>query len=97
MASEPEMITGEEFASLLAVGRCSILQPPAVIPGQHRARLIWVGYIADIGGRLRMTTSGRRRIAAEFFKNMPAPAGKWDDPVINMVDCQVEPHTLSQA
>jgi hypothetical protein len=97
MASEPEVITGEEFASLLAVGRCSMLQPPAVIPGQHRARLIWVGYIADIGGRLRMTRSGRRRIATEFFKDMSAPAGKWDDPVINVGGYQVEPHTLNRA
>ena len=67
-----------------------MLQPPAVIPGKHRARLIWLGYVADIGGRLRMTTSGRRRIAAEFFKNMSAPAGKSDNPVINAGDYQVE-------
>jgi hypothetical protein len=90
MASGPKVITREEFASLLAVGRCSMLQPPAVVPGEHRARLIWLGNIADIGGRLRMTTSGRRRIAAEFFKNMSAPAEKWDDPVINAGDHQVE-------
>jgi hypothetical protein len=31
-----------------------------------------------------MTTSGRRRIAAEFFKTMSAPTEKWDDPVINV-------------
>jgi hypothetical protein len=94
MASEPKVITGEEFASLLAVGRCSMLQPPAVIPGEHRARLIWLGYIADIGGRLRMTTSGRRRIAAEFFKNLSAPTEKWDVPVVNLGDYEVE---LTQA
>jgi hypothetical protein len=90
MGSESKPITREVFASLLAVGRCSMLQPPAVIPGKHRARLVWLGYVADIGGRLRMTTSGRRRIATEFFKNMSAPAEKWDEPVINAGDYQVE-------
>ena len=67
-----------------------MLQPPAVIPGEHRARLIWLGYIADIGGRLRTTTSGRRRIAAEFFKNISAPAEKRNDPVINVGEYQLE-------
>jgi hypothetical protein len=75
MASEPKVITREEFASLLAVGRCLMLQPPAVIPGKHRARLIWLGYIADIGGRLRMTTSGRRR--RNFLKTCQRPPRNW--------------------
>ena len=66
MASEPKMLTLEEFASLLTVGKCSVLDPPAVIPAKHSARLIGLGYMVDIAGRLRMTTPGRQRIAAGF-------------------------------
>ena len=44
-------ITREEFASLLTVGNCSMLDPPAVIPAQHSARLIGFGYLADIAGQ----------------------------------------------
>jgi hypothetical protein len=36
------------------------------------ARLIELGYIADLFGRLRMTTLGRSRMPAEF-ENMPLP------------------------
>jgi hypothetical protein len=66
----PNMLTDEEFASLLTVGNCSVLDPPAVIPAEHSVRLIGLGYISDIAGRLRMTTPGRQRIAAGF-KNRP--------------------------
>jgi hypothetical protein len=66
MASAPKMLTHEEFASLLTVGRCAVFEPPAVIPAEHCARLIGLGYIWDIAGRLRMTTPGRRRIDAGF-------------------------------
>jgi hypothetical protein len=66
MASEPKVLTRGEFASLLTVGRCSILEPPPVISAQHSARLIGLGYITDIAGRLRMTTPGRQRMAAGF-------------------------------
>jgi hypothetical protein len=62
----PEMLTREEFASLLKVGNCSVLDPPAAIPGEHSAKLIALGYIVDLIGRLRMTTPGRQRIAAEL-------------------------------
>ena len=71
MASEPKVLTSEEFASLLAVGRCSAVERPAVIPANHSARLIGLGYLANIAGKLRMTTLGRQRITAEFF-NRPA-------------------------
>jgi len=64
-------LTSKEFASLLAVGRRSVVEPPAVIPANHSARLIELGYLANIAGRLRMTTPGRQRITAEFF-NRPA-------------------------
>jgi hypothetical protein len=67
MASESEPLVPEEFASLLTVGNtCAVREPPAVIPAEHSARLIELGYIADLAGRLRMTTAGRSRIATEF-------------------------------
>jgi len=72
MVSDSEMLSREEFASLLKVGNtCAVTDPPAVIPADHRARLIALGYMADIAGRLRMTTIGRLRIAAE--ENLPQP------------------------
>ena len=74
MASKPKLLTREEFASLLTVGSCSVIDPPAAIPAQHGARLIGLGYMVDIAGRLRMTTPGRQRIAAGF-ENRPAPKG----------------------
>jgi hypothetical protein len=70
MTSEAQMLTPEEFASLLAVGNTSAVTcPPAVIPAEHRARLIALGYIADIEGRLRMTTQGIIRIYAGQLAN----------------------------
>jgi len=54
------MLTDEVLASLLMVGNCSVLDPPAVVPAD----------ISDIAGRLRMTTRGRQRIDAGF-KNRP--------------------------
>ena len=66
MASAPKMLTHEEFASLLAVGSCSMFDPPAIIPAEHSARLIGLGYMVDIAGRLRLTTPGRHRMATRF-------------------------------
>ena len=66
----PKMLTDEEFASLLTVGNCSVLDSPAVIPAKHSARLIRLGYMVHLAGRLRMTTPGRYRIGAGF-KNGP--------------------------
>jgi hypothetical protein len=56
------MLTREEFASLLIVGNTSAVDPPAAIPAEHRAKLIALGYMVDLDGRLRMTTPGRQRI-----------------------------------
>ena len=71
MASESKTLTREEFASLLTVGNTSaVTDPPAVIPAEHSARLVALGFIADLSGRLRMTTPGRSRIAAGF-ENKP--------------------------
>jgi hypothetical protein len=65
MASESEVLTREEFASLLTVGNTSaVTSPPAVISAAHSARLIALGYMVDLAGRLRMTTRGRMRMAA---------------------------------
>ena len=57
-----QMLTREEFASLLMVGNTSAVDPPAAIPAEHRAKLITLGYMVDLDGRLRMTTPGRQRI-----------------------------------
>ena len=63
MVPESKRLTREEFSSLLKVGETSaVLEPPAVIPAEHSARLIALGYMADVAGRLRMTTPGRARI-----------------------------------
>jgi hypothetical protein len=65
MAHRLKKLTVEEFASLLKVANtCAVLQPPAVIPAKHEARLTALGYMADFAGRLRMTDSGRHKIAA---------------------------------
>jgi hypothetical protein len=65
MASKSKPLTPEELASLLKVAnRSAVLEPPAIIPSEHCARLIGLGYMANISGRLRMTTTGRRQAAA---------------------------------
>jgi hypothetical protein len=67
MAPKPETLTREEFASLLTVGNtCAVSDPPAAIPTEHSDRLIALGYMADLSGRLRMTTPGRQRIARDL-------------------------------
>jgi hypothetical protein len=49
-----QILTPEEFASLLLVGNtCAVTRRPAVIPAEHSARLISLGYMVDIEGRLR--------------------------------------------
>jgi hypothetical protein len=72
--TESKNLTREEFASLLKVANTSaVLEPPAVIPAEHSARLIGLGYMVNLDGRLRMTTVGRHRIAAEENQNRPVP------------------------
>lgn len=56
MASEADMLTNEEFASLLTVGNAAVNSSAPMIPAAHRARLIALGYMVDLAGRLRMTT-----------------------------------------
>jgi hypothetical protein len=65
MAAKAKMLTREEFGSLLTVGNTSaLISPPAIIPPEHSARLIALGYMVDLEGRLRLTTSGRFRMYA---------------------------------
>jgi hypothetical protein len=65
MTSDAEVLTPEEFASLLRVADLSAFRnAPAVIPADHSDRLIALGYMVDLEGRLRMTTQGRIRTYA---------------------------------
>jgi hypothetical protein len=74
MATKSKMLSSEEFASLLKVANTNaVLEPPAVIPAEHSARLIEIGYMADLDGRLRMTTVGRYRIATAENQNRRVP------------------------
>jgi len=69
MASRAKTLTRQEFESLLIVGNRPANGPPAVIPAEHSARLIALGYMVDLEGRLRMTTPGRFRIYAGQLAN----------------------------
>ena len=74
MARSLKKLTGAELASLLKVGNTNaVLEPPAVIPAAHSARLIGLGYMVDMEGRLRMTGAGRYKIAATENQNRSAP------------------------
>jgi len=64
MAMEAQMLTNEEFASLLMVGNAPVNCSALTIPAAHSARLIALGYMVDLAGKLRMTTPGRIRIYA---------------------------------
>jgi hypothetical protein len=64
MASEPTTLTDDEFASLLTVGNTRVSGSAPVIPSAHSTLLIALGYMADIEGRLRMTTPGRTLLRA---------------------------------
>jgi hypothetical protein len=67
MSQKSKLLTSEEFASLFTVGNTSaVTDPPAVIPADYSAKLIALGYMADLDGRLRMTTPGRQRIREGF-------------------------------
>jgi hypothetical protein len=64
MALEAQILTTEEFSSLLSVGNARANSSAPMIPAAHRARLIALGYMVDLAGQLRMTTPGRIRIYA---------------------------------
>jgi hypothetical protein len=69
MTSDTEILTSEEFASLLTVGNTPENNPAPQIPAAHSARLIAPGYLMDLAGRLRMTTPGRVRIRSGQLAN----------------------------
>jgi hypothetical protein len=74
MASDSKNLTREELVSLLKVANTSaVLEPPAVIPAEHSARLIGLGYMADLEGRLRMTSAGSFRVARAENQNRSVP------------------------
>ena len=62
-------LTREEFVSLLAVGNAPVHGSAPLIPSAHSARLVELGYMVDLAGRLRMTTPGRLRIYAGQLAN----------------------------
>jgi hypothetical protein len=64
LTMEAQMLTNEEFASLLTVGNAPANSSALTIPDAHSARLIALGYIVELAGKLRMTTPGRIRIYA---------------------------------
>jgi hypothetical protein len=64
MDPEGKTLSPEEFASLLAVGKSAANSSAPMIPAAHSARLIALGYMVFLSGRLRMTTPGRIRIYA---------------------------------
>jgi hypothetical protein len=72
MARTSKKLTRQELASLLMVGNTSaVREPPAIIPAEHSVRLIELGYIVELAGRLRMTATGRYRIVAAENQNRP--------------------------
>jgi len=73
MATQSKMLTFEEFASLLTIGNTRASDSPPVIPAEHSARLIALGYVADLADRLRMTTPGRHGMAAGISNAVAAP------------------------
>ena len=48
MAQEAQMLTTEEFASLLTVGNAPVNSSAPAIPAAHSARLIALGYMVDL-------------------------------------------------
>jgi hypothetical protein len=69
MDPEGKTLSPEEFASLLTVGNTAVNSAAPMIPAAHSARLIALGYVVDLAGRLRMTTPGRVRIYAGQLAN----------------------------
>lgn len=64
MARKTDALTAEEFASLLLVSNVPVNGPAPIIRTAHSDRLIALGYMVHLSGRLRMTTQGRVRIYA---------------------------------
>jgi hypothetical protein len=69
MDPEGKTLSPEEFASLLTVGNAAVNSTAPMIPAAHSQRLIALGYMVFLAGRLRMTTPGRVRIYAGQLAN----------------------------
>jgi hypothetical protein len=70
MASTTKPLCPEELASLLTVANTPAeTSPPEIIPAAHSKRLIAMGYMVHLSGRLRMTTQGRMRIYAKLLSS----------------------------
>lgn len=69
MASK--ILSAEEFVSLSAIGDAAANSLAPAIPAAHSARLIGMGYMVDLEGRLRLTTTGRYRTYAGQFAKRP--------------------------
>lgn len=61
---ESEVLTLDQFVSLLMVGDEGPNDPAPIIPIDHETLLIRLGYVVKLQGRLRVTTSGSMRIAS---------------------------------
>ena len=59
---EPEVLTRDEFISLLVVGDAKPNGPAPIISTDHEKLLARLGYVVNLQRRLRMTTQGRMRI-----------------------------------
>ena len=62
--AEPEVLTRDQFISLLMIGDARSGGPAPIIPIDDEILFIKLGYVVDLQGRLRMTTPGRMRIAS---------------------------------
>ena len=62
--AESEILTLDQLVSLLMVGDERQSDPEPIIPIDHETLLIRIGYVVKLQGRLRVTTSGRMRIAS---------------------------------
>lgn len=76
----PTRLRKEEFISLLAIGNLSPINAgPLEIPAEHQTRLIELGFIVDLLGRLRVTSLGsallstREQRSHQQIKNRRAP------------------------
>jgi hypothetical protein len=65
----PEFLTRDQFISLLMVGDVTPSGLAPIIPIDHEALLIRLGYVVNLQGRLRITTHGRLRLAS--IENIP--------------------------
>ena len=80
MAPKSKMLSREEFVSLLTVGNtCAVLEPPAVIAAEHRARLIALGYMVDLSG-IRKSLAHNDKTWMRAFGNLRFRLRLWREP-----------------